>query len=153
MSFLPFRRRKASEKPHPALRAQPSFGTVLSAETEAFLSGRMAEHLAAAGRPVPAWAVLNKLAHATAPELAEMTGPSPDDPGSAAPWWSPAQAHLAACLLDRGAAPDDIGHIQRTQLIPLELSFIEHSKTRPVTSREVISAAYAALKPGRPNRW
>jgi hypothetical protein len=153
MSWLPFRRRKCRKDELAQLSEHPSSASVLSAETEAFVNGRMAEHLAAVSRPVPAWAVLNKLAHASAPELAAITRLDPDASDLAAPAWHGAQVHLASCLLRRGAAPDEIRQIQRMQLIPLELSFIEQSKTRIVTSREVISAAHDALKPRRQSGW
>ena len=152
MSFLPFHRRNTpGEKEPEPLPAHPSWETALSAEAEAFLEGRLVEHLAEAGRPVPAWAVLNKLAHANATELADLikTGPGPGSgrgPRPRKPAWANAQqTSLASRLVDKTAAPDEITHLQHVRLIPLELWFIERSKTTTVTPRQVINATTDAL--------
>ena len=41
-------------------------------EIEAFLGGRFVDHLAKHGQPVPAWAVVNRLAHADHAELVRL---------------------------------------------------------------------------------
>jgi hypothetical protein len=73
MSFLGFHRRDASgdDDGRPP-ETQPCWEAALSGETEAFLDGRLVEHLMTAGRMVPAWAVLNQLAHASPSELASL---------------------------------------------------------------------------------
>jgi hypothetical protein len=44
----------------------------LAGEVAAFLEGRLVDHLAGAGHTVPAWAVLNRLAHADRPALVRL---------------------------------------------------------------------------------
>lgn len=152
MPFPYFRRRGSCSKVEPpSLPAHPSWGMALSAETEAFLNGQLVEQLAAAGRPVPAWAVLNKLAHASAQELADMGASCPDPgphPEASTPAWSKAQASLASCLLRTAGAPEEVTRVQHARLIPLELWFIERSKTRTITTREVIKAASDVIDAG-----
>ena len=128
--------------PHPVWEA------ALSAETEAFLQGRLVEHLAAAGRPVPAWAILNKLAHASPHDLAELVdaiGTTGRQPEARPPAWLVAQAWLASRLVRTSTEPDETSRLQRQLLIPLELSLIERSKTETLTPRHAITAASDAL--------
>jgi hypothetical protein len=156
VSFRRFHRRSEDsdrEEPEP-LPAHPAWETALSAETEAFLEGRLVEHLVAAGRPVPAWAVLNKLAHATAQDLAALVdtnGGPRHTPDGRTPAWLAAQTSLASRLLRAAAAPDQITQLQHRRLIPLELSLIERSRTETITQRQALNALEDALDRGHPN--
>lgn len=152
MSFLHFHRRDGpGEGETQPLQARPSWEAALSGEAEAFLEGRLVEHLVAAHRKVPAWAVLNKVAHASVRELADLvetdagTGSAG---GVAGPLWLSAQRSLASRLVGGGARPDEIKRVQRAVLVPLELWLIERSKVDTVTPRQVIGAASDALNGG-----
>lgn len=117
------------------------------------MHGGLVDHLVAAGRPVPAWRVLNRLAHASVEELTELaadggvaTGEStPGEPG-----WLRAQRSLAAALVTGATTPDDIKRSQRAVLVPLELWVIQRSWSEAITSRRVIELASAALADQRP---
>jgi hypothetical protein len=117
-------------------------------EAEAFVQGRLVEHLRGAGRPVPAWAVLNKLAHAGVDELTELAAAggaahgeaSPDEPA-----WLGAQRSLAAELIAGHAGPEDVVAVQRAVLVPLELWVIQRSRHEAVSSRRVMEVAMATL--------
>jgi hypothetical protein len=154
VSFLHFHRREGPGEEEPRrLTPHPSWEAALSGEAEAFLEGRLVEHLVAAGRPVPAWAVLNKLAHASPQELADLImlhGRSHSEAEAGAPTWLAAQKSLAARLVRNTPVPDEITDPQHQRLIPLELWLIERSKTQTVTPRQVISAASDALDKDRP---
>jgi hypothetical protein len=134
VSFLHFHRREGPGEEEPrSLTPHPSWEEALSGEAEAFLQGRLVEHLAAAGRPVPAWAVLNKLAHASPQELADLTlihGRSASEPEVGQPTWLAAQKSLAARLVRNTRVPDEITYLQHQRLIPLELWLIER-RPRP----------------------
>jgi hypothetical protein len=134
VSFLLFHRREGPGEEEPrSLTPHPSWEEALSGEAEAFLQGRLVEHLAAAGRPVPAWAVLNKLAHASPQELADLTlihGRSASEPEVGQPTWLAAQKSLAARLVRNTRVPDEITYLQHQRLIPLELWLIER-RPRP----------------------
>ena len=152
MSFLGFHRHGESgeddgRRPEP----HPDWEAALSGETEAFLEGRIVEHLVAAGRMVPTWAIVNKLAHASPGELADLaeTNARPSDtaePGE--PVWRSAQRSLASRLLATGPAPDEITRTQQTVLVPLELWLIERSAAETITLRQAVSAARHALDHG-----
>ncbi|HET9732821.1 MAG TPA: hypothetical protein VFP54_09125 [Acidimicrobiales bacterium] len=94
----------------------------LAAECEAFLRGESARLLEDHGRPVPAWAWVNVLAHAdTATMLALAVGLE-------GPWRSQRSReaavvqHLAAALIDECVSGSTtLAEIQRTRLVPLEL--------------------------------
>ena len=152
MSFLGFHRHGGSgEEDSRPPEAHPRWEAALSGETEAFLEGRIVEHLTAAGRMVPTWAVLNKLAHGSPGEIADLTqtdGHLGNAPEAGEPAWCAAQRSLAACLLARGAAPDDITQVQQRVLVPLELRLIEHSEVETVTLRQAIRAACDVLDDG-----
>lgn len=154
MSFLHFHRREEpGGEEAPPLPPRPCWEQALSSEAEAFLEGRLVEHLLACGRPVPAWSVLNKLAHASPQELADLItthGHSAWQPEGARPTWLTAQMSLAARLVANGAAPDKVTQVQHQRLIPLELWLIERAKIQPMTPRQVISAASDALDHDHP---
>jgi hypothetical protein len=82
--------------------AHPSWEAALSGETEAFLEGRIVEHLMTAGQLVPTWAVRNKLAHASPSELADLAEID-DRPGNGTEpgelVWCAAQRSLVSRLL------------------------------------------------------
>jgi hypothetical protein len=122
-------------------------------ESEAFVHGRLVEFLLAAGRPVPAWAVLNRLAHASLDELSELAaagGPAAGEPPAGEPAWLRAQRSLAAALVAGATRPADLVSFQRAVLVPLELWVIERSRSEAVTSRHVIELAAEALSDYRP---
>jgi hypothetical protein len=117
------------------------------------LHGRLVEFLLAAGRPVPAWAVLNRLAHASLDELSELAvagGPAAGEPPAGEPAWLRAQRSLAAVLVAGAARPADIVSFQRVVLVPLELWVIQRSRSEAVTSRHVIELVAEALSDYRP---
>src|SRR5512132_583946 len=63
----------------------------LAGEVAAFLEGRLLDHFAGAGHTVPAWAVLNRLAHADRPALVRLVDGVGHDriahPSSGQPPW------------------------------------------------------------------
>lgn len=132
-----------------AFSALPDLGEALGDEVEAFLGGWLVEHLRAVGRAVPAWAVLNKPAHATVEELMDLARPGDgvraDDAGGREPVWRCAQRSLAADLLDAVTTPDEVLGIQRAVLVPLELWLIERSKTERISARRAIQIASEVL--------
>lgn len=97
--------------------------------------------------------MLNKLAHASPQELADLTlihGRSASEPEVGQPTWLADQKSLAARLVRNVRVPDEITYLQHQRLIPLELWLIERSKTQTVTPRQVIRAASDALDKDRP---
>jgi hypothetical protein len=120
----------------------------LGEEVEAFIHGRLVDYLLAAGRPVPAWTVLNKLAHASMEELTELAAANNSEATGAAeagePAWVRAQRSLAA-LTTGGRRPDDIASLQRKVLVPLELWLVQRSRSEAITSRRVIELASEVL--------
>jgi hypothetical protein len=116
---------------------------------EAFLEGDLVEHLCASGRAVPAWAVLNKVAHADIDELEDLArlggAGGAGAAGGREPIWRCAQRSLAADLLAGAAAPDEVADTQRAVLVPLELWLIERSRAEAISSRRAIEMASNAL--------
>ena len=121
----------------------------LADEVEAFLSGRLAEQFAGAGQAVPAWAVLNRLAHADRSELVRVVEGGGVDrlghPSSGQPPWAPAERFVAGHLLARAATPEQLTHVQQTALVPVELLLIERSKTDRLTADQVLETGAEAL--------
>jgi len=152
--LFPRLRRPVTATPAPTETASvlPDRAEALGDDVEAFLGGDLVEHLVSERQPVPAWAVLNKLAHATVQELADLAGPD-GDPASdeRAPCWKRSQRSLAAELLE-GATTDGLAEIQRTVLVPLELWMIDRSRSETITSRRVIQTATEVLDDLRPDR-
>jgi hypothetical protein len=121
----------------------------VGAEVEAFVQGRLVDYLLAADRPVPAWTVLNKLAHTTVDELTELAAANNAEATGAAepgePAWLRAQRSLAAALTTGARRPEDIVSLQRKVLVPLELWLVQRSRSEAITSRHVIELASEAL--------
>lgn len=123
-------------------------------DVEAFLAGCLVEHLSAAGRPVPAWAVLNKVAHAGIDELADLAR-SAGGVGATEgrePVWRCAQRSLAADLVGGAGGPDEVVSTQRAVLVPLELWLIERSQAETISSRRAIEMAADVLADHRLKR-
>ncbi len=118
-------------------------------EVEAFLMGRLVDHLAARGQPVPAWAVLNRLAHADSGELRSLIDGTGGGWGGGSPLvqvpWASAERSMAGNLLARVSTPEALATIQGTTLMPLELRLIERSKVEKLTVDEVLEAGAEAL--------
>lgn len=152
MSFLGFHRHGGSGEEHSQLpEAHPRWEAALSGETEAFLDGLIIEHLTAARRMVPTWTVMNKLAHGSPSEIADLArtdGQNDNTPDHEEPAWRTAQRTLAARLLVRATTPDAIAQVQQTVLVPLEMQLIVRSEVETVTLRQVLSAASDALDDG-----
>jgi hypothetical protein len=125
-------------------------------EVEAFLMGRLVDHLAARGRPVPAWAVLNRLAHADSGELRSLVDGTGGGWGGGSPLvqvpWASAERFIAGNLLARATTPAALATIQGTTLMPLELRLIERSKVEKLTIDQVFEAGAEALETFRSDR-
>lgn len=120
----------------------------LADEVEAFLAGRLVNHLTASLQPMPAWAVLNRLAHADHSDLLRLVEGAADcmaPPSSGQADWVAAERFVAAHLLARARTPDDLGRLQRAALVPLELVLIELTKIDPLTADEVLQLGAEAV--------
>jgi hypothetical protein len=122
----------------------------LADEVEAFLGGRFVDHLARHGQPVPAWAVVNRLAHADHAELVRLVDGDLLDAryGAAKPhaWAVPERFIAANILVTRGATPEHLREIQRGVLVPLELRLIEDTRHEKMTAEQVLDAVARSLE-------
>lgn len=135
----------------------------LADEVDAFLRGRLVQHLVAARRPVPAWTVLNTVAHSTWADLvdlaAEGVGSSDRDTaavrGGVVPVWQSGPRQLAAMLLACGSI-GEVARLQRTVLVPLELWLIGRAAVETITARRAVEitsdALDAVIGPAGPRR-
>jgi hypothetical protein len=125
-------------------------------EVEAFLTGRLVDHLSARRQLVPAWAVLNRLAHADSRELqalVEGTGTGwGGGPSLVQVPWASAERLIAGNLLARATTPRALATIQGTTLMPLELRLIERSKVEKLNVDQVLEAGAEALDTYRSDR-
>jgi hypothetical protein len=143
----------------PFPRKDPDDGTDLSRgwrdsglaeEAEAFLAGRLVNHLTAGRQPVPAWAALNRLAHADRSDLVRLvaggsTGPAaPSNSGHAS--WAAAERFVAGHLLARARTGKELEHLQSATLVPLELVLIEQTKFRRITPDDVLELGAEAVE-------
>ena len=92
-------------------------------EFDAFLAGRYADWLSTANRAVPAWAWVNKVAHATIEELhAIATGPVPVGASGETVQWHLVSTLLAKEVLAAVAGDESrLAELQRETLVPAEL--------------------------------
>jgi len=108
-------------------RKREMVAQLLAAECEAFLQGRYMQWLENRGRPVPAWAWLNGLAHGSPPvvvALAARRG-DPNDPNDLV-------AGLASAVLyNIGQHDDSLAVVQESRLVPLEAKLFQYSGSAP----------------------
>lgn len=118
--FLFGRRSWPDEDPDPA---DPREARLVD-ECTAFLTGGYPWMLLHEGNPVPAWAWVNLLAHASEPVLTALTAGG--WPRVRAPEvWKSAVSRLAGQCLDLAARLDvELHDLQVTVLVPLELALI-----------------------------
>jgi hypothetical protein len=119
---------------------------------EAFLAGRYGEYLEARGRQVPAWVLLNRLAHARLDELARMAGGDVRLPRSLAAdtGLRGALARLAGEVLEQaGRHPGRLDALRLDTLVPLELALVGRDDARYTVPR-VTALVRAALR-GHPS--
>jgi len=101
-------------------------GSELLRECDALLSGGYGEYVRNQGRPAPAWALVNALAHASREELVAWAGddaPPGNDPDAAG------ARQLLTFLADdvlshAGPGSSALLELQRTRLVPLELDLM-----------------------------
>lgn len=103
----------------------------LVAECEAYLAGRLVEHLLAAELPVPRWAWTNLLAHGSRAQLADPKIHRRDWEGRELAAWSRARAYLAGEVLDLAGTAEQLRSLQTALLVPLELQLARKRSTRP----------------------
>lgn len=109
-------------------RRNCAMGGELVADVEAFLSGRLVEHIESRGDIVPAWAWTNLLAHGTIDDLRA---------DCKSPWlrrartycqWRQARSHLAAEVLSSAKQYGSLAEVQRVALVPLELQLASRAE-------------------------
>jgi len=119
----------------------------LVAEISAFLTGSSVAFFDRRHRPIPPWAWLNRVAHASVADVEEQAGhlhddePSDDD--------ARAVAVIAKALLTLSAGTSEqIESLQRSRLVPLELALLD-GRIRPESSRDLTHVSLLALHIGR----
>ena len=97
-------------------------------EFDAFLAGRYADWLSTTHRAVPAWAWVNKVAHATIEELHTIaTSPPPADaPSATVPWHNVSSLLAKVVLVVVNDDESRLARLQRDTLVPAELQVARH---------------------------
>jgi hypothetical protein len=141
-----FRRRRNKTK------ASRSDGSVLIADTEAFLLGKYATYLRSRRRDVPGWAWLNSFAHGELAALRDtqrsrqLTSAS-RIAGTEKPWFQ-AQSIVGRDLLKIVQDdPQRLMLVQQLILVPLELRLMELETNAGLTAYDLVQATRAALRP------
>lgn len=156
MRFSPFRRnRRGDQASTPPTEPRSWHESGVGAEVEAFLTGRIVDHLVAHKTPLPVWAVVNRLAHADHDELVRLVGGDGLDrlahPSRPVQAWAEHERFIAAHLLaTSGSTPDRLDRIQREVLVPFELELIERSRVEPFDSDDVLDGAAKLLDSHHP---
>jgi hypothetical protein len=117
----------------------------LISESEAYVSGTFQDYLHESGRPVPAWAWINGLAHGDPSEIRRIAG-CPDPSGGP----QAVVAHIAGQVLTRvERGPETLEALQHRLLIPLESALADSRPTViPVDAAELRRAINLALGNG-----
>lgn len=92
----------------------------LIAECEAFVLGKLADHIDGEGRHVPVWVWTNLLAHGSESDLLTERGFGKQEGTSAVRRWRAARSYLAGEVLDAAERYDSLSALQRDVLAVLE---------------------------------
>jgi hypothetical protein len=143
------RRHRPPDSPQPVEPTSANAPTCCPIENEfdAFLAGTYADWLSTKKQSVPAWAWLNRIAHATISELEIMsTWSAPPSDASDVVLWQRAIALLATDVLAITADDRQLASVQRRVLIPLELRLAERwwSALAPIDFVSVVLSALRA---------
>jgi hypothetical protein len=111
----------------------------LGEECEAFLRGTYLHWLREEGLPIPAWAHLNRAAHA---ELAEVREHILAEDTTELAGDFPAAALLVEAILVAAATPEELPAVQRDVLVPLELDLMQHRVSPRGAVERVTSALF-----------
>jgi hypothetical protein len=149
MAFHPFRRRRPYDREFGSDDQTPAVlsatGVALAEEAEAFLAGRLADRFADTGRGVPAWALLNRLAHGSIDELTALLvaaqGGWRAHPSALV--WTAAERRLALRLLSTSGTPGELRSLQSAVLIPVEFELTK--RPTALSPEDVIAAVTQAL--------
>jgi hypothetical protein len=117
---------------------------------ECFLAGDYVRFLEQHDRPVPGWAWLNVLAHGTDEQITELASrplkpqPGVEPPGSL----GDAVAYLAGVILAAARTrAHTLAYLQRSALIPLELTLASDPERQSLTPADLVAAVTQALYP------
>ncbi|HEX6425668.1 MAG TPA: hypothetical protein VFZ79_19420 [Acidimicrobiales bacterium] len=144
-----WRRSAPSEGPDARVETpRPWHDSGVAEEVEAFLAGRLVDHMAAQHRPVPPWTALNRLAHADHAVIAGLVAGAGLErtaySGAVHPW-AMSERFAAAQFLARAGTPAQLLDLQRSTLVPLELDLVERARRERLTPEQVLDAAVDAL--------
>lgn len=115
-----------------------------TADVSAFLLGRYADELDAAGTPVPVWAWTNLLAHGSARELRDATRGTYDGWRDSRRWRS-ARALLAAEVIARTRRGATLCDLQQDLLVPLELELARRREVWRWAPEQLVYAVRSAM--------
>ncbi|SRR5581483_5211648 len=119
----------------------------LIVECERFLAGRSAEYLAGNGRPIPAWAWLNVLAHGDETRVHTIaTTLRQSDTHERVTTWGQALGRLADEILECAAVVGSVHTVQLATLVPLELRLMANREMAGLGPADLLARARAALR-------
>jgi hypothetical protein len=120
------------------------------AACEALLAGRFVEQLEESGSPVPSWAWMNLLAHASEETLRQAALGRPTGRVRRTDVWQRAQRYLAGEILDAAARGGTLRSLQAQVLVPLELELMTPRRSGPRSPGAWAARVMAALEQHRP---
>jgi hypothetical protein len=113
-------------------------------EVEAFLNGSSEDWFFTRGQHIPAWAYINRVAHADHDRLGALAAWAPDEP-SRCHGWREAVAILARDTIEAGERdPRAIRRVQLDSLVSLELRLI--SRAGKLGPRALVALGRACLR-------
>ncbi len=127
---------------------QPTPVSDVVVEATRLLTGR-ARQAYPPERGAPAWAAVNLLAHATAPELRGVAGQRTADQGAG---FAAALSYLAAALLSSAPSAGELLEVQRELLVPLELDLLGSAVPSPATLGQLTALLIDTIETHRAHR-
>jgi hypothetical protein len=122
-------------------------GRELARECQAFLDGRLVDHLLDVGDDVPAWAWTNLLAHGTTDDLLSPTTTMPVDWAIYLKPWLEARAYLAGEVLQATEHAGPLRRVQRLALVPFELRLSCDPTALSLRSSDWVRLVLATIAP------
>lgn len=117
---------------------------------EALLEGSYVEQLEEWGSPVPPWAWMNLLAHATDETLRQAATGRPPRRLRRTDVWHRARCYLAGEVLDAAAQLGTLRSVQAQILVPLELELMHCRRSAPRAPGAWAAWVMSAIEEHRP---
>jgi len=131
-------------------RLERRMAAQFAADTEAFLSGHLAERAEVRGEDVPVWAWTNLLAHGSEEDLRALSAETFSRWNWTMNQWREARSYVANDVLRRAEQSGSLVELQEMVLVPLEMDLVRNGEVARWKPGQWVKAVEKVLTEQRP---